>query len=59
MPTYEYECTECKHIQEEEHPMRSFPQTTKCEKCGKKANKIFSRVTGIVEEDFFSSDANY
>jgi len=48
-------------VQEEVQPMSRIPQTTKCEKCGKKSKKIFSHVTGIVEEgaDFFTSDGKF
>ena len=59
MPVYEYECTECKHIQEEIHPMTNFPEKTKCEKCGKKSEKIISRSSTIIPDDFFSHDAKY
>ena len=59
MPTYEYQCTKCEHIQEEVHSMKDMPQETKCEKCGKKSVKIISRTSLIIPDDFFSSDAKY
>jgi len=63
MPTYEYQCTnpDCNHLQEEVHSMSNIPKDTKCEKCGKKAEKIFSRVTGIVEEGtkFYGNEGKF
>ena len=63
MPMYEYECTNenCNHVQKRDFSMSKMKQSTKCEKCGKKSNKIFSRVTGIVAEgdEFFTSDGKF
>ena len=60
MPVYDYECTECKHVQEETHPMKDMPQETKCEKCGKKAVRVFLKAPNlIIPADFFSHDGGY
>ncbi len=61
MPTYEYKCEDCNHVQSRDMPMSKMKKTTKCEKCGGKAKKIFSRTAGIVEDgtDFFSKDGKY
>ncbi|MFW6130501.1 MAG: FmdB family zinc ribbon protein [Atribacterota bacterium] len=61
MPVYEYECTECGFVQEEEHSMKSIPEKTVCKECGKESKKIFSKVSGIVDEGdkFFTSEGKY
>ena len=33
MPTYNYQCAECEHVQEFEHPMSGPNYELKCEKC--------------------------
>lgn len=38
MPSYDYECTKCEHVQEELHRMSESPKI-KCEKCGSKSKK--------------------
>lgn len=46
MPTYEYECLECKHRFEVEHSMNADP-VQECIRCGKKVRKVFSSA-GII-----------
>lgn len=46
MPTYEYECLECKHRFEVVHSMTENP-VKGCVKCGKKVRKVFSSA-GII-----------
>jgi putative FmdB family regulatory protein len=41
MPTYEYECKECKHQFEKFQSMSDEPIKV-CEKCGKEVRKLFS-----------------
>ncbi len=41
MPTYEYECLECKNRFEVFHSMNDSP-VSECEKCGKPVRKIFN-----------------
>lgn len=33
MSTYNYQCQECEHIQEENHPMSGPTRKLECEKC--------------------------
>ncbi len=47
MPTYEYECTRCKHITEEFKPM-SAPRRQRCPKCRGKVERLISGGTGIL-----------
>ena len=53
---YEYECTECKHVQEEIHGMNEKPEI-KCEKCF--STKMQRTITGgsgfILKGDGFYS----
>lgn len=46
MPTYEYECLECKHSFEVFQSMSDEPIKV-CEKCGKTVRKVFHS-TGII-----------
>lgn len=46
MPTYEYECLECKHRFDIFHSMNDSSVKT-CEKCGKDVRKIFG-AAGII-----------
>jgi putative FmdB family regulatory protein len=46
MPTYEYECLECKHRFEVVHSMTENP-VKGCVKCGKDVRKVFSSA-GII-----------
>jgi putative FmdB family regulatory protein len=41
MPTYEYECIECKNRFEVFHSMSDEP-VKECEKCGKPVRKVFN-----------------
>ena len=43
MPTYEYKCTACGHVFERVQRMTDKP-VTRCEKCGKKVEKVFYAV---------------
>ena len=36
MPTYDYKCSDCEHIQEEIHPMNGPLEPIICTKCGSK-----------------------
>ena len=36
MPTYDYKCHECQHVQEEIHPMSGPNYEVICKKCGSK-----------------------
>jgi len=42
MPTYNYTCKKCDHIQEEFRHMADCNDPTKCDKCGAKALKSLS-----------------
>jgi putative FmdB family regulatory protein len=58
MPTYEYECQKCSHIQEEIHKMSEI-FSGKCQKCGsKKLNKKISN-TNFSIESFKVKPVNY
>jgi len=59
MPTYEYQCVNCNHVQQRDFSISKKKKWTKCEKCGKRANSIISTVSGFVKEgsDFFTKDA--
>jgi len=46
MPTYEYECLECKHRFERFQSIKDEPVKV-CEKCGKEVRKVFC-ATGII-----------
>jgi putative FmdB family regulatory protein len=46
MPTYEYECTECKHKFEVFQSMSDAP-IANCEKCSGKVRKLFGKA-GII-----------
>jgi len=48
MPTYDYECTQCKHLWDEFQSITSKP-TRKCPACGKlKAKRIIGAGAGIL-----------
>ena len=48
MPTYDYECTACKHTWDEFQSMSAKP-SKKCPKCGKaKANRKIGAGAGII-----------
>ncbi len=47
MPTYEYQCTKCRHSFEEFKPM-SAPRRQRCPLCRGKVERLISGGTGIV-----------
>jgi len=47
MPTYEYECTQCKHTFEEFQKITDKP-LTKCPKCGGKLRRLISGGIGLI-----------
>ncbi|MBN2402921.1 MAG: zinc ribbon domain-containing protein [Spirochaetes bacterium] len=47
MPTYDYECTECKHRFEMFQSMKDDP-IEKCIKCGGKVKKLIGAGAGII-----------
>lgn len=61
MPTYEYECLECKNRFEVFQSMSDAP-VTDCEKCGKPVRKIFNSAgvifkgTGFYVNDYKSKN---
>lgn len=64
MPTYEYECMECKHRFEAFHSMTAEP-IKECPKCGGKVKKLIGAGAGIIFKgsgfyvnDYKSSNGN-
>ena len=57
MPTYEYECTSCKHTFEASQKMTD-PHLTKCPKCNKKVKRLISGGSGIIFKGpgFYATD---
>lgn len=57
MPTYEYECTTCKHKFEILQPISEKPKS-KCPKCGKKLRKLISSAGGFIfkGKGFYATD---
>jgi len=47
MPTYEYECTQCKHHFEEFQKITEKP-LNKCPKCGGDLRRLISGGTGLI-----------
>jgi len=47
MPTYDYECMECKNRFEIFHSMKDDP-IQKCQKCGGKVKKLIGAGAGII-----------
>ena len=47
MPTYEYECTSCKHTFEAFQAMSDAP-LKECPKCGKKIRRLIHGGTGVI-----------
>lgn len=50
MPTYDFECKECKHRQEEVHSMTEEIGEVVCEKCGGVSVQIITKVSFITTE---------
>jgi putative FmdB family regulatory protein len=44
---YEYQCDDCKHVQEEMHGMNDTPEIL-CDVCGKKSQRVITGGTGFV-----------
>ncbi len=57
MPTYEYECTVCKHKFEILQPISQKPKS-KCPQCGKKLKKLISSTGGFIfkGKGFYATD---
>ena len=49
-PLYEFECKECKDIQENIFKIKDCPQVVKCKQCGKEAKRIIS-IRGAILTD--------
>jgi putative FmdB family regulatory protein len=47
VPTYDYECTHCKHIFEHFQNIND-PVLTKCPKCGNKLKRLIGSGSGII-----------
>jgi len=49
VPTYEYECKSCYNRMEKVNvPLVNSIKSAKCEKCGKKAERVFSPANIII-----------
>ena len=61
MAIYEYKCKHCNHVHEEIRPMSESDEDSKCEKCGKKSERIISPAAVIVSEGskFFTKDGKF
>ncbi|MFH1640658.1 MAG: FmdB family zinc ribbon protein, partial [Candidatus Omnitrophota bacterium] len=57
MPTYEYECTKCKHRFEAFQKMSDKPFSS-CPKCGKKLKRLLGSGAGIIFKGsgFYATD---
>ncbi|MBU1090431.1 MAG: zinc ribbon domain-containing protein [Candidatus Omnitrophica bacterium] len=57
MPTYEYECTSCKHKFEASQKMSDKP-LSKCPKCNKKVKRLLGSGGGIIFKGsgFYATD---
>jgi putative FmdB family regulatory protein len=57
MPTYDYECTVCKHRFEASHSMTAV-SLAKCPKCGKKLRRLIGSGGGIIFKGsgFYATD---
>jgi putative FmdB family regulatory protein len=57
MPTYEYECLECK-LRFDEFQRMSDPPTRKCPKCGGRVRRIISGGAGLIFKGtgFYATD---
>lgn len=47
MPTYDYKCPECEHVQERFHKIRQRP-SVECEKCGARMKKMMGKGAGVI-----------
>ena len=47
MPTYDYKCTVCEHVQEIFHSINEDPEFV-CEKCGKPTKRLVGGGTGHI-----------
>jgi len=47
MPTFDYQCSSCKNLQEEFHSISATPDV-KCEECGAKCEKIFTATENFI-----------
>lgn len=47
MPTYEYECEECKHCFEEFQSLKAKP-LSKCPRCGGKVRRLIGKGAGLI-----------
>lgn len=47
MPTYDYQCSQCQHVQEEHH-MINEKLEVKCRECGASCEKIFSPTKAFI-----------
>lgn len=50
MPNYDYQCEDCEHVQEENHPMAGPKEEIVCQKCkSKKMKKYYgTRAPGAI-----------
>lgn len=53
MPTYDYECTECKHQFEERKSFSEDGKTTQCPQCDGQAARVFTAVPVIFKGSGF------
>lgn len=42
MPLFDFECSKCDHVTEEQHGMANIPKFSTCEVCGARTSKVFS-----------------
>lgn len=47
MPVYEYKCQDCKFVFERIYRISDFPSIVSCDKCGRLARKILSKVQNV------------
>ena len=43
MPYYDYRCRHCKHIFEEQHPMKESGEEQDCPRCGSLAGRYYAK----------------
>ncbi len=57
MPTYDYQCTSCKHVFEVFQNINDKP-INKCPKCGKKVKRLIGSGAGIIFKGsgFYATD---